>query len=150
MISQMANRHGKIIEPMLCLTVDFYVRLFIRVKNSAIGCHRSILKYSQVYQCQDCESFWLQPMGREQVQKSKKDGAQKKYKKQDKEAEDKDQIIECIKNEPTIETKIAAAKITVPFVCATCDANLIIGGPIWNQKMHEVEFCKRLQKVVKS
>ena len=35
MISQMAGRHGKVIEPLLSLTVDFYIRLFIRVKDSA-------------------------------------------------------------------------------------------------------------------
>lgn len=39
MISQMANRHGKVIEPLMCLTVDFYIRLFIRVKDSPIQCH---------------------------------------------------------------------------------------------------------------
>ena len=46
MISTMANRHGKYIEPMVSLTVDFYVRLFIRVRESPIQCHRSMLKYS--------------------------------------------------------------------------------------------------------
>ena len=65
MINQMANRHGRIIEPVLSLTVDFYLRLFIRVRESPIQCHRSILKSSHVYQCQDCESHWFQPMGRE-------------------------------------------------------------------------------------
>lgn len=59
MMSQMAGRHGRIIEPMMSLTVDFYIRLFIRVKESPINCHRNILKYSSVYQCVDCESFYL-------------------------------------------------------------------------------------------
>lgn len=49
MISQMANRHGRVIEPLISLTVDFYIRLFIRVRDSPIGCHRSLLKYSNVY-----------------------------------------------------------------------------------------------------
>ena len=98
MISQMANRHGRVVEPVLCLTVDFYVRLFIRIRESPIRCHRSLLKYSQVYQCQDCESFWLQPMGREQAQKNRQEPA-KKYKHQGKEKEgeqcqDLEQIVE--------------------------------------------------------
>jgi len=46
MINEMANRHGKYIEPMLSLTVDFYVRLFIRVRSGLLECQRSILKYS--------------------------------------------------------------------------------------------------------
>ena len=84
MISSMASRVGKVIEPQLSLTVDFYIRLFIRFKDSPIGCHSSILKYSSVYQCIDCESFWLQPMGREIETVHKKDkttGHVKKYKK---------------------------------------------------------------------
>jgi tRNA G26 N,N-dimethylase Trm1 len=36
MISGMANRHSKIIEPLLSITADFYIRLFIRVKNNPI------------------------------------------------------------------------------------------------------------------
>jgi tRNA (guanine26-N2/guanine27-N2)-dimethyltransferase len=91
MVSSMAGRHGRVIEPLLCLTVDFYVRLFIRVKDSPSGCHRNILKQSQVYQCIDCESFYLQPLGRELVDKKKAKSAvdNKKYKKQ---KEDKDKV----------------------------------------------------------
>jgi len=62
-ISTMANKHGKSIEPMISLTVDFYVRLFIRVKDSAIECHKSISRYSTVHQCMSCESFYLQRLG---------------------------------------------------------------------------------------
>ncbi len=49
MISEMANRQHKYIEPLLSLTVDFYVRLFIRVKEGPKQCHESIAKYSHVY-----------------------------------------------------------------------------------------------------
>lgn len=62
-INSMANKHGKQIEPLVSLTVDFYVRLFIRVKESLSDCHLSISKYSYVHQCMNCESFYLQRMG---------------------------------------------------------------------------------------
>mmetsp|Transcript_10200 Transcript_10200/g.13978 ORF Transcript_10200/g.13978 Transcript_10200/m.13978 type:complete len:177 (-) Transcript_10200:824-1354(-) len=62
-INSMANKHQKQVEPLMSLTVDFYVRLFIRVKHSASQCHKSIAKYSHVYQCTGCESFHLQRMG---------------------------------------------------------------------------------------
>jgi len=39
MISTMANRHGRYIEPLISLTVDFYIRLFIRVHDGALQCH---------------------------------------------------------------------------------------------------------------
>ena len=45
------------------MTVDFYVRLFIRVRDGAKPCHQSIAKYSHVYQCMDCDAHYLQPMG---------------------------------------------------------------------------------------
>lgn len=38
-INTMANKHGKRVEPLLSLTVDFYVRLFIRVKAAPVECH---------------------------------------------------------------------------------------------------------------
>ena len=46
MISTMAGRHGRVIEPMMSLTVDFYIRLFIRIKDSPMRCHSSLLNYS--------------------------------------------------------------------------------------------------------
>ena len=51
MINTMANKHGKQIEPLVSLTVDFYIRLFIRVKESLSECHKSISKYSYIHQC---------------------------------------------------------------------------------------------------
>ena len=82
----MANRNGKTIIPYLCLSADFYIRLFIRVKDSPIECHRSFLKYSQVYQCIDCEAFYLLSLAREIVDKRKEAGAHrvKNYKDQNK------------------------------------------------------------------
>ena len=58
-INTIANKHSMNIEPLLSLTVDFYVRLFIRIKESPSACHKSIARYSNVYQCSFCESFWL-------------------------------------------------------------------------------------------
>ena len=63
MLSQMANRQQKYIIPLLSLTVDFYIRLFVRVKEGPQKCHHSITKYSHVAQCLECESYYLQPLG---------------------------------------------------------------------------------------
>lgn len=62
-ISTMANKHGREIEPMVSLTVDFYVRCFIRIKDSPSGCQKSISRYSHINQCTACETFYLQKMG---------------------------------------------------------------------------------------
>ena len=59
MISTMANRQQRWIEPLLSITVDFYVRLFIRIHEGPQKCHNSITKYSMVHQCMDCEARWF-------------------------------------------------------------------------------------------
>lgn len=47
-INTIANKYQKYVEPYISLTVDFYVRLFMRVKESPLECHSSIMKYSHV------------------------------------------------------------------------------------------------------
>ena len=71
-ISTMANKHGKRVEPLMSLTVDFYVRLFMRIKPAPQECHQSITKYSNIHQCTFCESFYLQPLGEAVPQRDKK------------------------------------------------------------------------------
>ena len=88
MINEMANRQQKYIEPLVSLTVDFYVRLFIRVKEGPKQCHESITKYSHVFQCWECESFWLQPLGIHTIEETEVDDqgktiAKRKIKKSD-------------------------------------------------------------------
>ena len=42
------------------------------------------------------------------------------------------------------------AKQEVPDKCLTCGNSLIVGGPIWSDKIHNVEFVQRLLKSVSS
>ena len=44
---------------------------------------------------------------------------------------------------------MALPKVTVPSCCRVCDGPLVIGGPIWNKKLHNIDFVKRLMAVVK-
>ena len=36
----------------------------------------------------------------------------------------------------------------MPHECTTCGNSLIVGGPIWSDKIHSVEFAQRLLKSV--
>lgn len=148
----MAGRHGRVIEPMLCLTVDFYIRLFIRVRDSPINCHRNILKYSSVYQCVDCEAHYFQAQGRELVEVHEKaeNGKVKKYKHQGKPNENNEESEkEEEKGDNKVVHKVCVPRVTVPAQCTVCDGPLTIGGPIWNQPLHDVDFVKRLMKTVR-
>lgn len=59
-----ANRYRRHIVPILSLSIDFYVRLFVRVFTSPAEVKNSCLKASYVYQSLGCGSFFLQPVGR--------------------------------------------------------------------------------------
>lgn len=82
-ISTSATRYGRYIEPLLSLSIDFYVRIFVRVRTAAVEvkkvamyvyltlflCSLSIIpftfrKTSTFYICTSCEAFYGQPLGR--------------------------------------------------------------------------------------
>lgn len=60
-----ANRYRRHIVPVLSLSIDFYVRLFVRVFTSAAEVKRACTKASYVHQSLGCGSFFLQPVGKE-------------------------------------------------------------------------------------
>ncbi|KAH6943758.1 hypothetical protein HPB50_026934 [Hyalomma asiaticum] len=63
-IESHANRYGRYTVPLLAISVDFYVRVFVRVYTGAAIVKRSTSKLGMVYQCSGCETFSLQPLGR--------------------------------------------------------------------------------------
>ncbi len=69
-IDAAANKYKRHIEPWLALSVDFYVRVFVRVRESPAEVKRSSLKRCLVLQSAQCPSFRLQPLG--QVQPGKR------------------------------------------------------------------------------
>lgn len=63
-LESQANRYRRHVVPILSLSVDFYVRLFVRVFTSPAEVKNSCMKASYVYQSLGCGSFFLQPAGR--------------------------------------------------------------------------------------
>ncbi|CAM6032724.1 unnamed protein product [Sphagnum compactum] len=63
-IESHANRYKRYIVPVLSLSVDFYVRVFVRIYTSASTIKETPSKLCYVYQCVGCDSFHLQPVGR--------------------------------------------------------------------------------------
>ena len=49
---------------MLSLSIDFYIRVFVRVYTSAEKVKDSASKQMYVYQSSGCDSFFTQPVGR--------------------------------------------------------------------------------------
>ncbi|XP_064478026.1 tRNA (guanine(26)-N(2))-dimethyltransferase-like [Ornithodoros turicata] len=63
-IESHANRYGRYTVPLLSLSADFYVRVFVRVYTGPAMVKKSTSKLGMVYLCSGCESFSFQPLGR--------------------------------------------------------------------------------------
>lgn len=50
-IDSRATVHGKFIKPLLSISADFYIRVFVRVFTSPLECKLSSSKQSMFYQC---------------------------------------------------------------------------------------------------
>lgn len=64
-----ANRYKRHIVPMMSLSVDFYVRVFVRIYTSPAAVKDAGSKLMYVYQSQGCDSFYTQRVGRK-IQKN--------------------------------------------------------------------------------
>ena len=60
-----ANKYGRHIVPVLSLSIDFYIRVFVRVYKKQQGVKRSCVKRAFVLQSTGCPSFYLQPLARQ-------------------------------------------------------------------------------------
>lgn len=69
-----AARYKRVIEPLLVLHADFYVRLFVRLRTSPGGVKQTASKLAYVYQCNRCPAYTLQRTG-----KYLKNGNSEKY-----------------------------------------------------------------------
>jgi tRNA (guanine26-N2/guanine27-N2)-dimethyltransferase len=58
-----AGKQKKVIEPLLSLSIDFYVRLFVRVRSSPLEAQMSAKNIAVVFECMKCGSYALQPFG---------------------------------------------------------------------------------------
>ncbi|CAH8543568.1 unnamed protein product [Schistosoma intercalatum] len=58
-----ASQHGKVIEPLLSLSVDFYIRVFVRVWSSPISVKAIAAKHGICYICRGCLAHHIQPLG---------------------------------------------------------------------------------------
>jgi len=57
-----AERYGRYIIPLLSVSADFYIRVFVRVFTSPKKCKENSSKIGMLYQCVGCESIIQQPL----------------------------------------------------------------------------------------
>ena len=109
------TRYGRYIEPLLSLSIDFYCRVFVKVRTGQRKCKESTSKLGQVYQCFGCESLAFQPLGRTSLSK---DGTNLKF---------------SLPHGPPVDKN-----------CKHCGHSHHIGGPIWLAPIHNTKFVEHL------
>jgi tRNA (guanine26-N2/guanine27-N2)-dimethyltransferase len=116
-----ANRYGRYIKPLLSVSIDFYVRVFVRVFTSQAACKDSGTKQSMVFQCTGCESFTLQPLV---SKKPTGNGRNFKY---------------GWPTGPFVDGK-----------CKNCGFKYHMGGPIWSDPIHDQNFVQQILEFVET
>ncbi|XP_069138740.1 tRNA (guanine(26)-N(2))-dimethyltransferase-like isoform X2 [Argopecten irradians] len=109
-----ANRYSRYIVPMISISADFYIRVFVRVFSGAAKVKLSSLKLANVYHCSGCGAFTLQKLARKIPTRGE-------------------------------NFKMAAAHgPPVMDKCEHCQHKHYVVGPIWADKLHDVDFVKKV------
>mmetsp|Transcript_12381 Transcript_12381/g.40751 ORF Transcript_12381/g.40751 Transcript_12381/m.40751 type:complete len:565 (-) Transcript_12381:377-2071(-) len=112
-----ANRVKKHIVPVLSVSIDFYVRVFVRVYTSAAKVKASSSKLSHVYQCTGCDSFVTHPVGRINAKTGGSGQPSRSL--------------------PNHSPDLGAT-------CSDCGWRWQMGGPIWSDPIHDQEWVTAL------
>ncbi|CAH0587877.1 unnamed protein product [Chrysodeixis includens] len=117
-IESHANRYGRYTTPLLSISADFYIRVFVKVYSGAIHCKKTTSKLSMVYQCTGCDNFTLQPMGAFKPNPTEKNPQQMKA--------------------------YLPAVPPVGEFCVNCNQRHHLGGPLWSAPIHDEAFVARV------
>ncbi|KAG6874180.1 hypothetical protein C0995_003726 [Termitomyces sp. Mi166 len=117
-LSTSASRYGRYIEPLVSLSIDFYVRIFVRVKTSPLEVKKALTKTSAYYICSSCQSFYEQPLGKVVEKQSAAGNINYLFK---------------IQNGPGVTEK-----------CPECDSTLHMAGPMWSGPLHDPKFLSKV------
>ncbi|KAH7375139.1 N2,N2-dimethylguanosine tRNA methyltransferase [Plectosphaerella cucumerina] len=118
-IASAAARHGLHIEPVLSLSIDFYCRLWVRVRQNPSAISFLGGKTMLMYQCSGCSSWETQSLVRTKVA-SKKKGSGHFFKHGLAQAPPTDQN------------------------CRHCDSKMHIAGPMYGGPLHNADFVQRM------
>lgn len=117
-ISTTAAKYKRYIVPVLSCSIDFYVRVFVRVYTSPAEVKNTALKHAYIYQSLGCDSFELMKVGRT-IEKGN-----------------------GVKYAPGIGPP-------GPEKCPETGARLVVGGPIWAEKIHDANWIKGILAFMK-
>ncbi|KAL6091337.1 hypothetical protein STEG23_030258 [Scotinomys teguina] len=113
-----ANCYQRFVVPLLSISADFYVRVFVRVFTGQAKVKSSASKQALVYQCVGCGAFYLQRLGK-------------------------------ASGDPDGRVKFSAAcGPPVTPECEHCGQRHQLGGPMWADPIHDLDFVGRVLEAV--
>lgn len=127
-VAEHANRHGRHVEPLLSLNIDFYVRVFVRVTDARAAAKMQPSRTASVYHCGECSTFALQPHGRVRERERRGGGGgapQRHY---------------MPATGPPTDAQCA--------VCGSEKSGMLLGGPMYVGRLHAPEACSWLLRAV--
>lgn len=130
-IEAAANKHKKYIVPWLSLSVDFYVRVFVRVYEAPAEVKRSLLKRALVVQSVHCPAFFLQPMGSSSATRKSSGG------------NDSGADGGCAGGNGK-DVNYYGGVVEAPSQCPETGSRMRVGGPIWSAPIHSQEIVDSL------
>ncbi|XP_013210528.1 tRNA (guanine(26)-N(2))-dimethyltransferase isoform X3 [Microtus ochrogaster] len=113
-----ANCYQRFVVPLISISADFYVRVFVRVFTGQAKVKASASKQALVFQCVGCGAFYLQRLGKA----SRDPGGRVKFS--------------------------AACGPPVTPECEHCGQRHQLGGPIWADPIHDLDFVGRVLEAV--
>jgi tRNA (guanine26-N2/guanine27-N2)-dimethyltransferase len=118
--SRVAALYKRTVEPLISLSIDFYVRIVVRVRDAPNESRRLLALHSMLYQCVSCDSFALQALGTERES-----------------------------SRPNVVVKPARGPPVGPE-CEHCGSRHTVGGPIWNGPLHNQQFASGVYDEISS
>lgn len=159
-INAAANRHGRAAEVVFCCKIDFYVRLFVRVRDSKALAQLSHSNNALVFQCSSCGTQRFQALGK--IKENAPTVSRKKRKVETSTPDcRRDGISETHDSRENSQTardgsggkqssnvvrKFAPASVSpgIDARCTICDGTMIVGGPIWKGALVDSQACSSI------
>jgi tRNA (guanine26-N2/guanine27-N2)-dimethyltransferase len=120
MLQTSAGRYKRHIVPLVSCSIDFYIRVFVRVFTSPKEVKMSASRIATIYECSGCNAYTVQPLGKITIKKD--NGA---------------------------ERHTPATGPAVNTHCEHCQHVHHIGGPAWGGKIHDKAFVNKMLQHVK-
>jgi tRNA (guanine26-N2/guanine27-N2)-dimethyltransferase len=121
-VDSAANRYKRYIVPLVSVSLDFYVRVFVRVYESQVDVKRTLEKRLMLYQSTQCPTFHTQAMGKVWPTKRGVEGSTTSYQ---------------------------VTRLSVPPTCAS-GGQWKVGGPFWGAALHDQSFVESLLRNVEA